>query len=160
MLTKALIRKLLFSAFLCGSLTLAACSTQGASRYGDTPNQAGAVPCGPTVTPCRPIIRYQAVIPPPYTALRPCQGVQCAPPISVPAYSPDPIMTNKAPVVEPPVMSEPPAYEFSDYEPPISLPPTRVLRPVIDEPVDMSCPEGSILGYGGQGCIPISISRK
>ena len=159
MFTETSLHKTIFTAFFIGCLALTACSTQGASRYGDAPSHVGTAPCGPTVTPCVQGY-YQPVVPMDYNLAAPCQGAQCAP--IYPAYNAESMIEIQPPIPQTTITAtpEPSIYEAPAFDPLAVLPPIRNPRPVIDEPVDISCPEGSILGYGGQGCIPISIPRK
>lgn len=131
-------------------LALTACSTQGASRYGDAHVVTPPVPCGTVMVPCGQVIEYHPVqvTPPPYLVPAPCPTAPCPvpqPPVIDPPYEP-PVVVD--PPYEPPVIVDPP------YEPPV-LPP-----PPPPPPPPVTCPPGTIPGYGGQDCIPITVPRK
>lgn len=123
-------------------LALSACSTQGASRYGDT-GAAGA-DCGTVMVPCGPFVTYAPVQGPPPTYLMPapCPMGQCE---TVP---------EPAVVVSPPIET---AVE-TPYVPPLVIKPPY--EPLVTHTPVVSCPEGSIASYGGDGCIPIAVPRK
>lgn len=151
MMMKKPAQKYIILAISVTTLMLSACSTQGASRYGDVHEGQGAVPCGTVMVPCGQVIEYHPVQvqPPAYLVPAPCQTGQCQP-------------VPKPPVViEPPVEApQPPIIEPTPYVPPAVPEPLIVLPPpVVDDPV-ISCPEGTIPSYGGQDCIPITVPRK
>jgi len=144
----------LFLIFSVSILALSACSTHGASRYGETQSGKVAVPCGTVMVPCGPVIAYYPI---PvqrtsYPVPTPCPIEQCPPTSNIPAVAQTPT------VVEPAVIEEPPYLPPLKPEPPVVLPP-RIERPVVDAPV-ITCPEGTIHSYGGQECISIIVPRK
>ena len=139
-------------------ITLSACATQnGTSRYGGE----AIVDCVPATLPCGPAPIYR---PMPMQAPQP---LYVPPPIpapvtvtTVPKAAPLPAPLPKAPatpVYEPyvPNTYTPEPYTSEPYTPPI-----RDNRPVVDDPAELPCPEGSIPGYGGSDCIPITVPRK
>lgn len=135
----------LILAFSLTNLCLAACSTQGASRYGDGSATMNTATCDAVAVPCAPIVQYPAVpvMPTTYIVPRPCLHGQCetsSAPMEVESYKPEPTIIADSPYV-PPVISEP-------YP---EIPST---------PDPITCPVGSILGYGGDNCIPIAVPRK
>lgn len=147
---KKMARDYLFLALGVSALALSACSTQGASRYGEGTVVTPPVPCGTVMVPCGQIIEYHPVqvTPPPYLVPAPCPEWKCPT---------EPPVVIEPPIVEPPVVVEPP------YEPPVIVDPPYVPPVVIDPPYEppvISCPEGSIPAYGGQDCIPITVPRK
>ena len=137
------------------TLMLAACSTQGASRYGDVYTGQGAVPCGTVLVPCGQVIEYHRVQvqPPAYLVPAPCPAGQCLPP-EPPVVEQPPVIVE--PPYVPPVIPEPP------YEPPVIVEPPVVEPPILrpSPPPPVSCPPGTIPGYGGTDCIPITVPRK
>jgi len=132
------------------ALALSACSMQGASRYGGDYVVTPPVPCGGVATvPCGHVIEYHPVQvqPPAYLVPAACPKGQC-PPVEPPL---PPVVPPPPPPPPPVVVADPPP-----YVPPVVLPPPPPpppLRPI-------SCPEGTIPGYGGQDCIPITVPRK
>lgn len=151
MMMKKPAQKYFMLAFGVSTLALSACSTQGASRYGDVHTGQGPVPCGTVMVPCGQVIEYHRVQvqPPAYLVPAPCPTGQCQP-------APQPPV-----VIEPPVEApQPPIIEPAPYVPPVVPEPPIVLpSAVVDDPV-ISCPEGTIPSYGGQDCIPITVPRK
>jgi len=143
---------------------LSGCASQnGTSRYGGEP----IVDCGPVNLPCAPAAVYRPVpmqAPPPVYVPAPLP-VQPAAPVYEPepytAKPSVPVVSAPQPYTPEPYTSEPYSaepYTSEPYTPP--LPPLRDNRPVVDDPAELPCPEGSIPGYGGKDCIPISIPRK
>lgn len=140
------------------TLTLSACSTQGTSRYGGE----AIVDCVPASMPCTPAPIYRPA------------PMQAQPPVYVPApVAPSP---QAAPLPATPLPSKPASPVYEPYvpetmpdpytsepytpEPYAPLPPIRSNRPVVDDPAELPCPEGSIPGYGGTDCILITVPRK
>lgn len=147
-------RKFLFPILTCGAVAISACSTQGVSRYGDTQASSPQMPCGPVMVPCGQIVEYHRiqVQPPAYLVPVPCPTGQCLPP-EPPVIEQPPIIAEQPVIVEPPYV--PPVIAEPPYEPPVIVEP-----PVLRPPPPVSCPPGTIPGYGGQDCIPITVPRK
>ncbi|WP_026941078.1 hypothetical protein [Hellea balneolensis] len=128
-----------------GGVLLAACSTQGASRYGDETAVNHGEVCGTVMVPCGPILQYPAV------------------PVSSPIYSapvpcfPGACETLPIPTITKPVEPSPPIVTDPPYVPPVISEPYPTMP---SNPDPIACPEGSILGYGGDSCIPIAVPRK
>ena len=165
MFEKHSIRCGLFFTFSASLLAMSACSTQGASRYGDV-NRTAPVPCGTVMVPCGQIIEYHRVQvqPPSYLVPVPCPTGRCLPPqpprVQKPPVTDPPVVMAPPAIIEPPAVVEPPYVPLviaePPYEPPVVEPP--VLRSPTPPPVP--CPPGTIPGYGGQDCIPITVPRK
>ena len=88
-------------------------------------------------------------------------------PQAVISYVPEP--TPPTPVYEPaPIIEPAPIYEAEPiYEPAPVLdtpPPLNTWTPQswVDDPLpdEFGCPEGTIQGYGGSGCVEVTIPRK
>lgn len=149
-----------------GILALSACaSSSGDSRYGGE-----AVQCVPASMPCSAVVPYGPVsVQAPPLIYMPAPPVAVAPPpqaAPLPAQPASPVYEPYVPEPSPPVYSsEPyspaaPVTEPEPYYPPAPLPPNRNNRPVVDDPAELPCPEGSIPGYGGTDCISITVPRK
>ena len=148
-------------------ITLSACASQnGASRYGGE----AIVDCVPATLPCGPAPIYRPMpmqapqplyVPPPVPAP---VTVTTAPPKAAPLPAPlpkapaTPVYELYVPNTYTPEPSTSDPYTSEPYTPP--LPPIRNNRPVVDDPAELPCPEGSIPGYGGSDCIPITVPRK
>ncbi len=122
------------------SAGLSACSAQQVtSRYGEAYAYSEMASSGAYGSECA-------------VAVQPC-GYYMIPTYHVittfPEPAPQPV--PETPIYEPPVIVEP------EPLPPVVIPPMPEL-PVITPPP--SCPEGHIPGYGGEGCIPLTIPRK
>ena len=150
-------------------IALSACASKnGTSRYGGE----AIIDCVPPALPCGPAPIYRPMpmqapppiyVPPPIPAPA-AVTVTTAPPKAAPLPAPPPA-APASPVYEPyvpntytpePSTSEP--YTSEPYTP--SLPPLRSNRPVVDDPAEIPCPEGSIPSYGGVDCIAITVPRK
>ena len=141
-------QKYLFPILSMSVMAISACSTQGASRYGDSHTESALVLCGTVTVPCGQIVEYHRVQvqPPTYLVPVPCPTGHCLP-------SEPPV------IVEPP--NVPPAVAELPYEPPVTLEPPVVEPPIVlSPPPPVSCPPGTIPGYGGTDCIPITVPRK
>lgn len=126
-----------------GGLAFSACSTQNiASRYGDANNGCCVetttcvemVDCGYWVTPIHHIQTREVVVEKDVIVEK--EVIKQLPPVTV--YEPAPCPADTTPDSN-----------------------GACIRTVtVEVPVPPSCPEGTIPGYGGQGCIPIVIHRK
>lgn len=135
------IRNGLFLTLSVGGLALSACSTQGAStRYGDANNACCAqmttcvemVDCGYWVTPLHHVqtVEKEVVVEK--------EVIKELPPVTI--YEPAPCPADTRPDADGACI------RTVTVEVPTYIPP--------------ECPEGTIPGYGGNGCIPITVPRK
>ena len=164
------LRTYLILALAVSASGLSSCSTQGASRYGDAAVVPPPIACGTVRVPCAQVIEYHPVqLPAPiyqqpaYQQPAPCPAGQCQA-VAKPVVTQDPpVITQQPSIIEPePYVHAPEPYvtRSEPYTPP-AMPERRLYapKPVVDDPI-ISCPEGSIPGYGGQDCIPITVPRK
>lgn len=141
MTMKKTIRIGVYLAVSVGGLALSACSTNTASsRYGDVNNGCcvetatcvGVVDCGYWVTPLHHVqtIEKEVVVEK--------EVIKQLPPVTI--YEPAPCPADTRPDANGACI------RTVTVEVPIYMPP--------------ECPEGTIPGYGGNGCIPIVVPRK